>query len=319
MQTSRREFILTCGGAVGAMMSRAGSAFAAQQRTSSVAKDEIVLLGTRGGPLVGGYNDSPSANLLLYKGVPYVIDAGYGITFKLIEAGVDLPALRYVFITHHHSDHNLELGPLLYNSWAAGLRTSVNVYGPAGLNDLLGGYWTSNRYDLETRIADEGRPDLRKLVLAHEYSNGQILSTDAVKVSALRNLHPPVTESYALKFELGGKTVVFSGDTAFFPPLAEFAKGADYLIHEVLYGPAVDALVARRPNAQTLKASILSHHTLAEDVGRIATQASVKTLVLNHFVPGDDRTLTPQVWSDAVAKTFRGKIVVGSNMLRLPL
>jgi len=135
----------------------------------------------------------------------------------------------------------------------------------------------------------------------------------------LRNLHPPVTESYALKFELGAKTIVFSGDTAFFPPLAEFAKGADYLIHEVLYGPAVDALVARRPNAQTLKASILSHHTLAEDVGRIATQASVKTLVLNHFVPGDDETLTPQMWRDAVAKTFSGRIVVGRDMLRLPL
>src|SRR6185503_14611346 len=102
--------------------------------------------------------------------------------------------------------------------------------------------------------------DLRKLVLAHEYAEGQVLSSGAVQVSALRILHPPVTESYSLKFELGGKTVVFSGDTAFFPPLAEFAKGADYLIHEVLYGPAVDALVARRPNAQTLKASILSHH-----------------------------------------------------------
>ncbi|WFU68026.1 hypothetical protein QA636_12000 [Bradyrhizobium brasilense] len=36
-------------------------------------------------------------------------------------------------MTHHHSDHNLELGPLLYNAWAAGLRTPIDVYAPTGL------------------------------------------------------------------------------------------------------------------------------------------------------------------------------------------
>jgi ribonuclease BN (tRNA processing enzyme) len=291
----------------------------AQRQASRLNNDELILLGTRGGPLVSGYASSPSANLLVYKGVPYIVDTGYGVTVKSIQAGMDLPELRHVFITHHHSDHNLELGPLLYNSWAAGLRVPVNVYGPAGLDALLTAYWTSNRYDLETRIADEGRPDLRRLVIAHEYSNGQVFSNGDVRVSALRNLHPPVQESYSLKFELGRKSVVFSGDTAFFPPLADFARGADYLVHEVLYGPALDALVARRPNAQTLKASLLSHHTLAEDVGRIASQANVKTLVLNHFVPGDDTTLTSDTWRDAVRKTFGGNIVVGSDLLRLPL
>jgi ribonuclease BN (tRNA processing enzyme) len=291
----------------------------AQQQPADLGNDRLVLLGTRGGPFVSAYAPSPSANLLVHKGVPYVIDTGYGVTFKLLEAGMRLPALRYVFITHHHSDHNIELGPLLYNSWAAGLRTPVDVFAPIGLKVLISGYWESNRYDLETRISDEGRPDLRTLVTAHEYSEGSVLSTQDVKVSALRNIHPPVTESYALKFELGTKTVVFSGDTTFFPPLAEFAKGADYLIHEVLYGPALDALVSRRPNAERLKASILSHHTLAEDVGRIAAQANVKTLVLNHFVPGDDKSLTPQIWSDAVRTTFGGKIVVGRDLLQLPL
>jgi ribonuclease BN (tRNA processing enzyme) len=289
------------------------------QQLPGLANDRLVLLGTRGGPFVSGYSPSPSANVLIYQGVPYVIDTGYGVTFKLLEAGIPLPALRYVFITHHHSDHNIELGPLLYNSWAAGLRTSLDVYAPIGLRALIAQYWESNRYDLETRIADEGRPDLRTLVTAHEYSEGLVLSTKDMKVSALRNVHPPVKESYAFKFEFGGKIVVFSGDTSYFPPLAEFAKGADYLVHEVLYGPALDALVKRRPNAERLKASIMSHHTLAEDVGRIATQASAKTLILNHFVPGDDKSLTPKIWSDAVRATYSGEIVVGRDLLQLPL
>jgi ribonuclease BN (tRNA processing enzyme) len=318
MPCTRRNFIATSSLSLGAAIVglRSGTA---QQPVGAAGRDRLVLLGTRGGPFVSGYTPSPSANLLVYKGVPYVVDVGYGVTFKLNEAGMPLPALRYVFITHHHSDHNIELGPLLYNSWAAGLRTPVDVYAPVGLKALITGYWESNRYDLETRIVDEGRPDLRTLVIPHEYSEGPILSNQDVKVRALRNVHPPVTESYAFKFELGGKTVVFSGDTTYFPPLAEFAKGADYLIHEVLYGHALDALVSRRPNAERLKASIMSHHTLAEDVGRIAALANVKTLVLNHFVPGDDKSLTPQMWSDAVRTTFGGNVVVGKDLLELPI
>lgn len=317
MLYTRRDLIRTSAAAIcGAVF---GCRSVSTQERVSLGNNRLVLLGTRGGPFISGYSPSPSANVLVYNGVPYVVDTGYGVTFKLIDAGVPLARLRYIFITHHHSDHNLELGPLLYNSWAAGLRTPVDVYAPVGLKTLLTKYWESNAYDLETRIVDEGRPDLRRLVVAHEYTEGLILTNPDVKVSALRNIHPPVTESYALKFDFGAKTVVFSGDTTYFPPLAEFAKGADYLVHEVLYGPALDAMVSRRPNAERLKASIMSHHTLAEDVGRIAANAHVKTLVLNHFVPGDDPSLTPRKWSDAVRTTFRGKIVVGRDLLELPL
>ena len=318
MSRTRRELLSTASLAFGAAIVGSRLGFA-QQATADLGRDRLILLGTRGGPFIGGYIPSPSANLLVYRNVPYIVDAGYGVTLKLVEAGLLLPALRYIFVTHHHSDHNIELGPLLYNSWGNGLSTPVDVYGPVGLKALIAGYWDSNSFDLETRIADEGRPDLRKLVSAHEFSQGPVFSNGDVKVTALRNIHPPVTESYAFKFELGGKVVVFSGDTTYFPPLAEFANGADYLVHEVLYGPALDALVGRRPNAPTLKASIMSHHTLAEDVGRIAAAANVRTLVLNHFVPADDNSLTPQAWIDAVRTNFRGNIVVGKDMLKLPL
>ena len=318
MLSTRRNFLLCSGAALGGALGRLPAA-RAQAQAPDLGADRIVLLGTRGGPFIGGYTPSPSANLLIFRGVPYVIDAGYGISFKLVDAGMPLAALRYVFITHHHSDHNLELGPLLYNSWADGRKTPVEIYAPVGLEAMLAAYWESNRYDIDTRVADEGRPDPRKLVNAHQVREGVLLSEEDVKVSALHVVHPPVTEAYAFKFELGGKKVVFSGDTAYFPPLAQFAQGADYLIHEVLYVPALDALMSRRPNAERLKASIMSHHTRAEDVGRIAAQAGAKTLVLNHFVPPDDKSMTTQIWADAVRPTFGGKIIVGKDLLQLPL
>lgn len=163
-----------------------------------------------------------------------------------------------------------------------------------------------------SRVTALCEPDLTQVPQA------VLLTEGDVKISALHVVHPPVSEAYAFKFELGDKKIVFSGDTVYFPPLAEFAQGADYLIHEVLYVPALDALMSRRPNAERLKASIMSHHTRAEDVGRIATEAKAKTLVLNHFVPPDDKSMTPQIWADAVRPTFEGKIVVGHDLLELP-
>jgi ribonuclease BN (tRNA processing enzyme) len=313
MWSTRRQ---TLGGLASALLplqaSRAQPALAA-------GPDRLVLLGARGGPLVTGYTPGPSANVVVFRGEPYVVDAGYGVSAKLTQAGVPLASLRRVFITHHHSDHNLELGNLLYNAWVGGLRTPVDVYGPRGLDELLAGFWASNRFDIETRVSDEGRPDPRRLVAGHEFAQGVIHEGDGVRVTALRNRHPPIQESFAFKLELGAQTVVFSGDTAYFPPLAEFARGAEYLVHEVLLPGPLDAMLSRRPNAARLRQSILSHHTTAEEVGRIATAAKVRTLVLNHFVPGDDPALTPEVWAQAVRPTFSGEIVVGRDLLSLPL
>ena len=266
-----------------------------------------------------GYTPSPSANLLVYRGIAHVIDAGYGATFKFIETGTPLTAIGRIFITHHHSDHNLDLGPMLYTAWVNGLRTTVEVYGPAGLRAHIDHFWHANRFDIETRIADEGGLDPRQLVTAHEYQAGVVLDTSEIRVTALRNHHPPIIESYALKFEFGGKIVVFSGDTAYFPPLAEFARGADYLIHEVMYGPAIEALASRFYSSSNLLAHLRASHTLAEDVGRIATAAGVKNLVLSHFVPGDDNTVTPEEWTQAVRTTYSGTIIVGADLLELKI
>jgi len=256
------------------------------QQALNLGPNRLVLLGTKGGPsLPLGFGQVPTSSLIVYDNVPYVIDTGYGVSFKLVAAKFPMSALRYVFITHHHSDHNAEFGLLLNNAWAMGLRTPVEAYGPAGMRELADGFWQAYRFDIETRIADEGRPDLRKLVNVHEYGEGAVMATDGVKVTALRNVHPPITESFALKFEFPGKTIVFSGDTAYFPPLAAFAKGADILVHETMYGPALEELVRRIGNAARLMEHLKASHTLAADVGRIATEAGVKKLVLSHLVP----------------------------------
>jgi len=53
------------------------------------------------------------------------------------------------------------------------------AYGPPPIKGNDRGYWQLNRFDIETRIADEGRPDLRKLVTAHEFSEPGIVMQNA--------------------------------------------------------------------------------------------------------------------------------------------
>jgi ribonuclease BN (tRNA processing enzyme) len=168
------------------------------------------------------------------------------------------------------------------------------------------------------RIADEGRPPLSPLIHAHELQKGGLVMHDEnVKVTAAVVNHPPVVPSFGYRFESADRSIVISGDTTPTPSMIELASGADVLVHEALLEPGVDRLVARVPNAQSLKRSILSHHTSAQDAGRIAHEAGVKTLVLSHLVPPDDPQITPQMWIDAAALHFSGEIIVGTDLLEI--
>ena len=92
---------------------------------------------------------------------------------------------------------------------------------------------------------------------------------------------------------------------------------ADVLVHETLWVPAVDRLVARVPNAATLKKHIIDSHTAVEDVGRVAAAAGVKTLVLSHLVPADDPSITDDMWIGAARAHFKGEIVVAHDGMEL--
>lgn len=282
-------------------------------------RTRIVFLGTKGGPRVGIGASNP-ANLLVVNDTPIVIDCGMGVSRQLVNAGVPIPSVKYIFISHHHSDHNLEYGNLFYNAWAAGLSTPIHSFGPKGIEAMTKEYWELNKFDVETRIADEGRPDPGKLLIAKDITDdGVVLKTPDVTVTAFRTPHPPITDNFAYKFETPDGIVVFSSDTAYNPKLAEFAKGADVLVHECLYIPAVDRLVAKTKNGATLKKHLLDSHTSTEDVGRIAAAAGVKTLVLSHFVPGDDPDVTDDDWTRDVKTNFKGRIVVAKDLMELKL
>jgi ribonuclease BN (tRNA processing enzyme) len=95
------------------------------------------------------------------------------------------------------------------------------------------------------------------------------------------------------------------------------AKRADILVHEVMYVPALEALIKRVPDAARFREHLLASHSTPEDVGRVASQAGVKTVVLTHFVPGDDPSLTDEQWTEGVRRYFKGQIIVGKDLMEI--
>lgn len=290
--------------------------------TTSSGNEEnwVALLGTKGGPAIRPGSTMPTSSLLCLGGERILVDCGLGVTRGIVDQGMALADLRRIFITHLHSDHYLELGPLLHTAWTAGLKNRVEVWGPAGLDAYWDAFLLSMKADIDLRIEDEGRPDLRHLVTIHQIEAGGFFAEGGLKISALRNIHPPLVDTFALRFEKAGKTVVFSGDTAFFPPLAEFARGADLLIHEAMLEEAVEALIARVGNTDgRLRTHLLRSHSFAPEAAKIAAMAGAKALAVHHMIPSDDPSYTEAHWLAAVRPHWSGPFYMGRDGLRIEL
>ncbi|ALN87562.1 metallo-beta-lactamase superfamily protein [Lysobacter capsici] len=315
---TRRRLLAAALAAGAAFGTRALPALAAGTAASGpAARSRLILLGTAGGPTPKALRAAP-ANAVVVGDAVYVVDCGNGVARQMALAGLSLGAIGDVFITHHHSDHNADYGNLLWLAWAADLRHPVDAWGPPPLKRMTRRFLQLNDTDIRTRIADEGRPPLAPLIRPHELRRGGVvMRDDRVKVTAALVEHPPMTPAFAYRFDCPDRSIVFSGDTRPSAALIELARGADVLVHEVMYLPALERLIASEAQAARLRQHLLDSHTTTEQVGRLATQAGVKTLVLTHFVPGGDATLTDEVWREVVAPYFKGELVIGRDLMEL--
>lgn len=277
---------------------------------------ELVLLGTAGGPTPKAGRAAP-AQAILIDGHTYVVDAGNGVGRQLVRAGIPLNSLDTVFLTHHHSDHNADLGTLLLLAWADDLDHPVRVLGPEPTVAMLETFLSMQATDIAIRVADEGRSPLGPLIQARDIdgSIAVVHEDERVRVSCVRVDHPPFEVALGYRFDTADRSIVISGDTAPCPALVELAAGADVLVHEVIHRPSIAWLAPGRSGAR-LAAHLAASHTDVEAVGGIAAAAGVGLLVLSHLVPGHD--VVPEAeWLRLASMGYAGPVVVGQDLMRL--
>ena len=287
-----------------------------QPSVPSPARTRLVLLGTAGGPTPKASRSAPAQAIVVGDRV-YLVDCGDGVARQLALAKLPIEQLRAVFITHHHSDHNAGYGPLFVLGWAAGLTTPVDAFGPPPLREMTRRLFEAHKFDIDTRVADERRPRLEPLVRTHEItSGGTVFKDERVRVTATLNDHPPITHSFAYRFDTSDRSIVFSGDTRVSTNVIALARSADVLVHEV-----ISREFWNRPDAPQPKPviqHIVASHTDVADAARVAARAGVKTLVLSHFVPTEGaNTPTEHEWLAAARPHFDGEIIVGKDLMVL--
>jgi ribonuclease BN (tRNA processing enzyme) len=278
---------------------------------------KLVLLGTAGGPRPRKRR-SGSAQAIIVGGKIYVVDCGSGVARQMVLAGLPLRQLRHVLITHHHSDHNIDLGALLQIAWTSGLVTPVDCWGPPPITRMLDDYLRYQDFDIAIRTRDEGRVPFAPLVRGHDVNGGgTVFQDEYVRVSAAKVPHPPLDLALAYRFDSPDRSIVISGDTRESEDLVRLARGADVLVHEVMLEDRVLSMLKGLPNREALARSVISHHTTAEQVGRVAAAAHVKLLVLSHFVPAEDPDVADEEWLAPVRRHYSGQVIVGRDLMEI--
>lgn len=295
--------------------------------SSSSKITRLILLGTQGGPRQTGERAEP-ANLLIVRNKPYLIDAGNGVVRQLALAHFQPPDIHQIFITHNHDDHNADWGTLMGLAWTAGNTTPITVYGPPGTHSMLNGYLQYFAPNAAAHWMESSHVPPADTMRAKDIAGpGPVYQDDNIHVTAVENCHYHFAKgtpgygwqkSYSLRFQTPDRVIVFSGDTG---PcghvLADFAKGADILVHEVIDLPAIEQAV-RAHTAPDRFEQMMNHmrteHSTSEQIGETASAAGVSLVVLSHIVQGGGG-VADAAYVDGVKKFYAGPVVVGRDLM----
>jgi ribonuclease BN (tRNA processing enzyme) len=152
MKLDRRNFLQVTAGAVA--FSASPHITKAQSGAGSKKGTRVITLGTRSGPAPDLYR-AQSSNVLITNDVAYVIDAGDGVSRRLIRLGVNFRDIGNIFITHPHSDHTAGLGALMMWLYDRGdPKKVVGIYGPPGTVASVQGLLQFVTVNAEIRISD---------------------------------------------------------------------------------------------------------------------------------------------------------------------
>ena len=294
------------------------------------AETTLITLGTAGGPLPRA-DRAQSSNLLIVNSALYLIDAGGGVTGRIVQSGSNFRKVSKIFITHAHSDHTAGLATLLVSQWEQ-QSEPADIYG-SGVEALVKGtiaYLTPNA---DIRWTEGKKRPMTDMFRAHEVSPGVVYQDANVKVTAVENTHfhfqpnDPAYgkyKSYSYRFETPDKVVFFTGDTGPSDAVVELAKGADLYVTETTSPEDVVELYKKngiwQQKTPEEQQGFLRHmheeHVTPTDIGQMAAKANVKAVVMSHLGPSITPNDDYQRFVDEAKKYYSGPITLAKDLMK---
>jgi ribonuclease Z len=291
----------------------------------------VVLCGT-GSPLQDATR-AQACTAIIAGGEFVLVDTGSGSWRKVTANNLPTQNLSAILLTHFHSDHIGDLGEALVQSWIAGRKQKLNVYGPPGVEQVVAGFAQAYSLDTGYRVEHHGEEWMPRagagavaqtVKLKTNDAAGLVFERNGLKVTAFKVEHDPVSPAYGYRFEYRGRVVVVSGDTAKSDNLAKHATGADLLIHDVIAKNVLQMAASNFEQAGNkrrakLARDIMTYHTSPLEAAAIAASAKVETLVFTHMVPPPNTPQIEQSFTRGVSDILKGKVVLGTDGMRFDL
>lgn len=154
----------------------------------------------------------------------FLIDCGATALQAMRREAVDPGAIDAVLVTHFHGDHFGGIPWLLIDGARAGRTRPLAIAGPPGVagrvrdaaEALFPGSWGAER-PFDVSFAEWGEAPVRI---------GSLVALGRPVV------HAPGSEPHAVRVEVAGRTIAYTGDTEWTETLSEIARGADLLVAE---------------------------------------------------------------------------------------
>ncbi|MCP4148413.1 MAG: hypothetical protein GY757_11740, partial [bacterium] len=310
---------------------------AAPQRNlkrSSHSGFSVTITGS-GSPRYNPQRSGPGV-MIRFNNINFLVDMGNGTQANLFKAGLIPGNMNALMFTHHHLDHNEEFLPIFISNILKGHHFLIT--GPQNTLNLVESLKNLYTEDINYRLSRRNNSSQRnrknrrsqnspasnyKEISDHyqvkELKGGASFVYEGVSIRTASMNHSIDTIAY--RFDVKGKSVVISGDTAYTPNLGVLAKNADVLVMDsgrVIREKNGNSLKRnsrrnsrsgragkRRNTAGNGKASNSAHGSLS-DVAKMAAEANVKKIVLTHIGPGSiDKSATKK----EIRKLFNGEIV----------
>ena len=273
----------------------------------------LILLGT-GTPVPDPAAQGPATAVTVGDRI-FLFDAGAGVMRQMAAAGLSYRGgpITGVFLTHLHSDHTLGLPDVILTSWVMGRPRPLPVVGPPGTGEMTDHILAAWREDIAIRTEglEHGVPGGHRVAVI-ETRGGVVYDSAGVRITAIPVPHGSLAWSLGYRIDAPGRRIVISGDTRPSEALAEAARGADILLHEVYPESRLEPEL--RPGGEEWVAYMRSFHTSDRELGALAARVKPGLLVLFHVVRMG--ATDGELIAGVRAGGFTGRVVVGKDLER---
>ncbi|MBA4180347.1 MAG: hypothetical protein C0506_07155 [Anaerolinea sp.] len=242
-----------------------------------------------------------------------LLDCGPGSLFRILETGISLRQIRAALISHLHMDH-VQGFPELLAQMVFPNGVIPEVQGPPGTAEYV--RRAAHLTQLVSRPPGTPEYDTPFDVPVAEVGDGDERDVLGIAVRSVVVPHSPDLVALARRLEVGGRSLVFSGDVAPAPEImVPLADGADLLVHEVYSAEGIEdwVLGMRETTAERIRAAFARTHSDLPAVCAIASAAGARKLVLTHLNPGEK----PARLLAQAAKLFPREVVIAEDGLAL--